>query len=144
MNNYAANAANILLNNFNTNMDIIKDTEEVPFKLSMDANGNVSLNVNQVAARTDPRLKRAMGMYRYETKSAGRGTQRMAIEQTATETDPVKILANYVTLGTGSNQKEILDIVESLKILAMQSKKIPVDVRSNGVDTLELIRQGIQ
>lgn len=144
MNNYAANAANILLNNFNTNMDIIKDTEEVPFKLSMDANGNVSLNVNQVAARTDPRLKRAMGMYRYETKSSGRGTQRMAIEQAATETDPVKILANYVTLGTGSNQKEILDIVESLKILAMQSKKIPVDVRSNGVDTLELIRQGIQ
>jgi hypothetical protein len=145
MNNYAANAANILLNNFKTNMDILSDTDVRPFKLNMDANGNITFSVNEVAARTDPRLKKAMGVYRYETKSAGRkDPSKMTVEKGMVETDPVKILYNYATLGTVNNQKEVLDIVESLKILAMQSKKIPVDVRSNGVDTLELIRQGIQ
>lgn len=144
MNTYSANAARNLITNFYTNMNILRETDQVPFKLNMDTNGNITLSVNEEAARTDNRLKRAMGSYRYETKSAGRGTTRTAIEQLPTETDPVKILSNYVMLGQGSNQKELLDNIEALRVLAMQAKKIPVDVRTRGADTLEVIRQGIQ
>ena len=144
MNTYSANAAKNILTTFYANMDILRETDQVPFKLNMDTNGNITLQVNEVAARTDSRLKKAMGSYRYETKSAGRGTIRMAVEQLPTETDPIKILSNYVVLGQGSNQRELLDSIEALRVLAMQAKKIPVDVRSRGADTLEVIRQGIQ
>jgi hypothetical protein len=68
----------------------------------------------------------------------------MAVEQLPTETDPVKILSNYVELLEGNNRDQILDSIESLKVIAMKGKSIPVDVRSNGVDVLEVIRQGIE
>ncbi len=127
------------------NISAIKETEDDPFQLKMDKNGMIELVVNPVAARTDPTLKKAMGAYRYETKSkGGRAVERMAVEQLPTETDPIKILSNYVELLEGNNRDQILDSIESLKVIAMKGKSIPVDVRSNGVDVLEVIRQGIE
>jgi hypothetical protein len=143
MNNYAANSANILINNFNTNMETIKNTEETPFKLQMDKNGVVSLGLNEVAVRTDPTLKKAMGAYRYETKTVGRGSRTSAIEQLPTETDPMKILSNYVSILDYTNQAEIIDIVKALNTLSLQSRKIPTDVRV-GVDATEVLRMGIE
>ncbi len=143
MNNYAANSANILINNFNTNMDTIKNTEEIPFKLQMDKNGVVSLGLNEVAVRKDPTLKKAMGAYRYETKTVGRGSRTSAIEQLPTETDPIKILSNYVSIMDYTNQDEIIDIVKALNTLSLQSRKIPTDARV-GVDATEVLRMGIE
>lgn len=143
MNNYAANSANILINNFNTNMETIKNTEEIPFKLQMDKNGVVSLGLNEVAVRTDPTLKKAMGAYRYETKTVGRGSRTSAIEQLPTETDPMKILSNYVSIMDYTNQAEIIDIVKALNTLSLQSRKIPTDARV-GVDATEVLRMGIE
>lgn len=145
INTYSANAANILINNFKVNVAAIKETESDPFLLKMDKNGMIELTVNPEAARLDPTLKKAMGAYRYETKArGGRATERIAVEQLPTETDPVKILSNYVDLLEGDNRDQILDSIEALKVIAMKGKNIPIDVRSNGVDVLEIIRQGIE
>lgn len=145
INTYSANAANILINNFKVNVAAIKETESDPFLLKMDKNGMIELTVNPEAARLDPTLKKAMGAYRYETKArGGRATERIAVEQLPTETDPVKILSNYVDLLEGDNRDQILDSIEALKVIAMKGKSIPIDVRSNGVDVVEIIRQGIE
>jgi hypothetical protein len=56
------------------------------------------------------------------------------------ETDPMKILSNYVAIGEGANAREVMDIIESLRILSAQSKKIPPEIRSK-IDPIELIKQ---
>lgn len=143
MNTYAANAVKRLTDSFNVNMDVIKDSEFSPFILEMDKNGNLALNVNPEAIKTDVTLKKAMGAYRYETKSEGRkGLQKIGIEIAPVETDPMKILSNYVDIDQGANSREIIDIIRSLKILASQSKKIPPDIRSK-IDPIEIIKQNV-
>lgn len=144
INTYSINSANVLVNNFRNQMETIKDTEYVPFNIEVDEFGNLELVVNPEAARLDPTLKKAMGAFRYETKAKGaRATERLAIEQAPTETDPKKILANYVSLMEGSNVNQILDIIESLKVLAKTSKKIPDNVKQ-GRDAMTIIQQGLQ
>lgn len=142
MNTYASNAVKRLTDSFNTNMEVIKDTEFSPFILEMDKNGNIALNVNSEALKNDVNLKKAMGAYRYETKGSGRSVKTVGVEMLPTETDPMKILSNYVSLTEGANSREIMDIIESLKILASQSKKIPPDIRSK-IDPIEIIKQNV-
>ena len=142
MNTYSANAVKKLTDSFNVNMDVIKDTEFSPFILEMDKNGNIALNVNSEALKNDVNLKKAMGAYRYETKGSGRSVKTVGVEMLPTETDPMKILSNYVSLTEGANSREIMDIIESLKILASQSKKIPPDIRSK-IDPIEIIKQNV-
>jgi len=142
MNTYAANAVKKLTDSFNVNMDIIKDTEFSPFILEMDKNGNLALNVNSEALSNDVNLKKAMGAYRYETKGSGRSVKTVGVEMLPTETDPMKILSNYVSITEGANSREITDIIQSLKILASQSKKIPPDIRSK-IDPIEIIKQNV-
>lgn len=153
MNTYSANAAKRLIDGFVTNMEIIKDTDVVPFILEMDKNGNISLNVNPDAIRTDTTLKKAMGAYRYETeRKTGRSTQTMAIRTQPTETDPMKILSNYTSIknaslarpfGEGSNKREIMDNIEALKLIAMQSRNIPAEIRNKTFDPIEIIKQNV-
>jgi len=144
MNNYAANTADILINNFKTNMGIISsDKSNLPFKLQIDKNGVVSLGLNEISVRTDPTLKKAMGAYRYETKTVGRGSRTSAIEQLPTETDPIKILSNYAVIMDYTNKDEIIDIVKALNTLSLQSRKIPTDAKI-GVDATEVLRMGIE
>jgi len=140
MNTYAANAVYRLTTSFNLNMDTIKDTEFSPFILEMDKNNNLSLNVNPEALKNDVTLMKAMGAYRYETKGTGRGTQQVGVQTMPAETDPMKILSNYVAIGEGANAREVMDIIESLRILSAQSKKIPPEIRSK-IDPIELIKQ---
>jgi hypothetical protein len=121
-------------------MDVIKDTEFSPFILEIDKNNNLSLNVNPEALKNDVTLMKAMGAYRYETKGTGRGTQQVGVQTMPAETDPMKILSNYVAIGEGANAREVMDIIESLRILSAQSKKIPPEIRSK-IDPIELIRQ---
>jgi hypothetical protein len=83
---------------------------------------------------------KAMGAYRYETRGSGRGTQQVGVETMPAETDPMKILSNYVAIGEGANAREVMDIIESLRILSAQSKKIPPEIRSK-IDPIELIKQ---
>tara|TARA_R110000868_G_scaffold8081_2_gene41786 strand:- start:10810 stop:12711 length:1902 start_codon:yes stop_codon:yes gene_type:complete len=142
MNTYAANAVKKLTDSFNVNMDVIKDTEFSPFILEMDKNGNLALNVNSDALNSDINLKKAMGAYRYETKGSGRSVKTVGVEMLPTETDPMKILSNYVSITEGANSREIMDIIQSLKILASQSKKIPPDIRSK-IDPIEIIKQNV-
>lgn len=143
MNTYASNAVVRLTNSFTTNMDVIKNTEVSPFILEMDNNANISLNVNPAALKEDITLKRAMGAYRFETKAMGRGiVSGVSVETLPSETDPMKILENYITIAGGSNVKEVKDIIESLRILASQSNKIPQNIRSK-VDPLQIIRQNV-
>ena len=153
MNTYSANAANRLMITFNNHMEIIKDTDVVPFILEMDKNGNLGLNVNPDAIRTDTTLKKAMGAYRYETeRKTGRSTQTMAIRTQPTETDPMKILSNYTSIknaslarpfGEGSNKREIMDNIEALKLIAMQSRNIPAEIRNKTFDPIEIIKQNV-
>jgi hypothetical protein len=140
MNTYAANAVYRLTTSFNLNMDTIKDTEFSPFILEIDKNNNLSLNVNPEALKNDVTLMKAMGAYRYETKGTGRGTQQVGVQTMPAETDPMKILSNYVAIGEGANAREVMDIIESLRILSAQSKKIPPEIRSK-IDPIELIKQ---
>jgi len=140
MNTYAANAVYRLTTSFVTNMDVIKDTEFSPFILEIDKNNNLSLNVNPEALKNDVTLMKAMGAYRYETKGTGRGTQQVGVQTMPAETDPMKILSNYVAIGEGANAREVMDIIESLRILSAQSKKIPPEIRSK-IDPIELIKQ---
>jgi len=142
MNTYAANAVKKLTDSFNVNMDIIKDTEFSPFILEMDKNGNLALNVNSEALSNDVNLKKTMGAYRYETKGSGRSVKTVGVEMLPTETDPMKLLSNYVSITEGANSREITDIIQSLKILASQSKKIPPDIRSK-IDPIEIIKQNV-
>ena len=142
MNTYASNAVVRLTDSFRLNMETIKNTDASPFILEMDKNANLSLNLNPEALKTDVTLKKAMGAYRYETKSAGRGTKTLAIETTPAETDPMKILENYVDITESANAKEIKDIIDSLRILAVQSNKIPPEIRSK-VDPIQIIRQNV-
>ena len=142
MNTYAVNAVRRLADSFNTNMEVIKDSEFSPFILEMDKNGNIALNVNSEALKNDINLKKAMGAYRYETKGSGRSVKTVGVEMLPTETDPMKILSNYVSITEGANSREIMDIIESLKILASQSKKIPPDIRSK-IDPIEIIKQNV-
>lgn len=142
MNTYASNAVVRLSTSFRNNMQVIKDTEFSPFILEMDKNANLSLNVNPDALKFDTNLKKAMGAYRYETKSSGRGTKTLAIETTPAETDPMRILENYVDITESANAKEIKDIIDSLRILAVQSNKIPPEIRSK-VDPIQIIRQNV-
>jgi hypothetical protein len=144
MNTYSINAANVLVNNFKVQMDAIKYTDNVPFMIETDEFGNLELVVNPLAARLDTNLKKAMGSYKYSTRSrGGRATETLAVEQAPTETDPKKILSNYVSLLQGSNQRQILDIVESMNVLARTSRKIPDSVKQ-GMDALTVIRQGFK
>lgn len=140
INTYSINATRVLVNNFINQMEGLKDTEISPFNIEVDEFGNLELVVNPEAARLDPTLKKAMGAYRYATRSVGRAAERLAIEQAPTETDPKKILANYATFFEGSNVKSILDTIESLNVLARTSKKIPDTVKQRG-DAMTLIQQ---
>lgn len=143
INTYSINAANVLVNNFRNQMETIKDTEYVPFNIEVDEFGNLELVVNPEAARLDPTLKKAMGSFRYETKPiGGRGTQRLAVEQAPTETDPKKILSNYVSVLEGSNARQILDIVEAMSILTRTNKKIPDSIKQ-GRDVTTILMQGL-
>ena len=140
INEYSKVSAAVLVNNFINQMDVIKDTEYVPFNIEVDEFGNLELVVNPAAARLDPTLKKAMGAFRYETRARG---PVIVTEQMPTETDPKKILANYASLMEGSNVNQILDIIESLKVLAKTSKKIPDSVKQ-GRDAMTIIQQGLQ
>lgn len=143
MNTYAINAVNKLNILFKTNMDNMKYTEYAPFVLEMDKNGNIGLNVNPDALREDINLKKAMGAYRYETKSVGRGSKTTAIETLPAETDPMKILNNYVSILEMDNAREIVDIIDSLKTIAVQARSIPADIRNRDYDPIELIKQNV-
>jgi hypothetical protein len=153
MNTYTINAAKRLTDNFNTNMEAIKDTDVVPFILEMDKNGNIGLNVNPEALKTDITLKKAMGSYRYETVRQGaRGSRQVEVSVAPTETDPMKILSNYTSIlnanlsrpfGEYDNTREIIDNIEALKVIAMQSKSIPVEIRNKSYDPIQIIRQNV-
>jgi hypothetical protein len=143
INTYSINAANVLANNFKNQMETIKETDLVPFNIEIDQNGNVELVVNAEAVRLDNNLKKAMGSYRYTTQSSGRATRTVGVEQAPTETDPKKILANYVSLLQGSNATQILDMVESMAVLARTSRKIP-DTVKQGRDALTILQQSLQ
>lgn len=143
INTYSKRAAFVLTGQFNNQMETIKQTENAPFKLEVDEYGNLELVLDPVAVKLDPNLKKAMGAYRYETKTAGRGVSRVAVEQMPTETDPKVILSNYVTLLQGNNQKQILDIIDSLNVLSKTSRKIPDDVKQ-GMDAMTVIQQGLR
>lgn len=153
MNTYSANTAKRLIDGFTTNMEIIKDTDFVPFILEMDKNGNISLNVNPDAVRTDTTLKKAMGAYRYETVGGGKAGGVKAVSVAPTETDPMKILSNYTSIknsmtlsrpfGEGSNKREIMDNIEALKLIAMQSRNIPAEIRNKTFDPIEIIKQNV-
>lgn len=143
MNTYTVNAVNRLNILFKSNMDTMKFTEYDPFVLEMDKNGNISLNVNSDALREDINLKKAMGAYRYETKSVGRGSKTTAVETLPAETDPMKILNNYVSLLEMDNAKEVVDIIDSLKTIAVQARNIPADIRNRDYDPIELIKQNV-
>jgi hypothetical protein len=113
-----------------------------PFILSSDKNGVVSLQVNPEAVKYDPNLKKAMGMYRY-----GGGRGQGAMEVAAATVDPQEILDNYTALVSvggmsfeRSTAKEIRDYVKTLNIISRQSNRIPTDIRSRGVDPLQIIR----
>jgi hypothetical protein len=134
-------AVESLTDAFMSNMVKIRDTDYNPFILEMDKNNNIRLNINKDALLIDNNLKKAMGMYRYQTVAAGRGGVR-AIEVAPTEADPMKILSNYVSLLEGTNQKEIIDIIESLKLIAKQSSKIPAGFRTER-DPLQIIKQNV-
>lgn len=148
MNTYTINAAKRLTDNFRLNMEAIKDTDVAPFILEMDKNGNIGLNVNPEALQSDMTLKKAMGSYRYVT--VGRGGRQVSVEPT--ETDPMKILSNYTSIANASldrpfgeydNRREILDNIEALKVIAMQSKNIPIEIRNRGYDPIEIIKQNV-
>jgi hypothetical protein len=152
MNTYTINAAKRLTDNFRLNMESIKDTDVVPFILEMDKNGNIGLNVNPEALKTDVTLKKAMGSYRYETVRKGRGSTQVGVDVAPTETDPMKILSNYTSIvnatlsrpfGEYDNRREILDNIEALKVIAMQSKNIPIEIRNRGYDPIEIIKQNV-
>lgn len=143
MNTYSINAVKRLIDSFNTNMDVIKDTENAPFVLEMDKNGNLGLNVNSEALQNDVNLKKAMGAYRYETRGTGRGAQQVGVDIAPVETDPMKILSNYVSITEGANQKEVIDLIDSLKIISMQSRNIPIEIRNRGYDPIEIIKQNV-
>lgn len=152
MNTYTINAAKRLTDNFNTNMEAIKDTDAVPFILEMDKNGNIGLNVNPEALKTDYTLKKAMGSYRYETVGGGKGGAVKSVSVAPTETDPMKILSNYTSIlnanlsrpfGEYNNTREIIDNIEALKVIAMQSKSIPVEIRNKSYDPIQIIRQNV-
>lgn len=153
MNTYTINAAKRLTDNFNTNMEAIKDTDAVPFILEMDKNGNIGLNINPEALKTDITLKKAMGSYRYETVRQGaRGSRQVEVSVAPTETDPMKILSNYTSIlnanlsrpfGEYDNTREIIDNIEALKVIAMQSKSIPVEIRNKSYDPIQIIRQNV-
>jgi hypothetical protein len=81
-----------------------------------------------------------MGSYRYETRAKG---SVVTTEQVPTETDPKKILTNYVSLLQGSNATQVLDMVESMAVLARTSRKIP-DTVKQGQDALTILQQSLQ
>jgi len=71
----------------------------------------------------------------------------MKQEVPAAIVDPQEILDNYTSLmsigGTPierSTAKEIRDYVKTLNIISRQSNRIPTDIRSRGVDPLQIIR----
>ena len=142
MNAYSLGAVESLTDAFVSNMVTIRDTDYNPFVLEMDKNNNIRLNINKDALVIDNNLKKAMGMYRYQTVPAGKTAGVRAVEVAPTETDPMKILSNYVSLLEGTNQKEIIDIVESLKLIAKQSSKIPAGFRTER-DPLQIIKQNV-
>jgi len=152
INTYAVNSTAKIADNFNKQMEVIKKTTVSPFTLKMDNKNNLTFMVNEEAIKTDPYLKKAMGYFKYET--VGRGGTRAIPLPTPTETDPYKVLDNYLSL-TGSSitegaekmfwvgggtTNEVKRMVESLQIIARQSSKIPVDTRSQ-IDAIELLRQ---
>lgn len=153
MNTYTINAVNRIAINFANNMEAIKDTDVVPFILEMDKNGNIGLNVNPEALKTDITLKKAMGSYRYETiRQGARGSRQVEVSVAPTETDPMKILSNYTSIvnaslsrpfGEYDNRREIIDNIEALKVIAMQSKNIPIEIRNRGYDPIQIIRQNV-
>lgn len=140
INTYSKTAAAVLANNFKIQMKELKETELVPFNIEIDQNGNVELVVNPEALRLDTNLKKAMGSYRYETRAKG---SVVTTEQVPTETDPKKILTNYVSLLQGSNATQVLDMVESMAVLARTSRKIPDNVKQ-GQDALTILQQSLQ
>jgi len=140
INTYSKTAAAVLANNFKIQMEELKETELVPFNIEIDQNGNVELVVNPEALRLDTNLKKAMGSYRYETRAKG---SVVTTEQVPTETDPKKILTNYVSLLQGSNATQVLDMVESMAVLARTSRKIP-DTVKQGQDALTILQQSLQ
>ena len=142
MNAYSLGAVESLTDAFVSNMVKIRDTDYNPFVLEMDKNNNIRLNINKDALLIDNNLKKAMGMYRYQTVPAGKTAGVRAVEVAPTETDPMKILSNYVSLLEGTNQNEIIDIVESLKLIAKQSSKIPAGFRTER-DPLQIIKQNV-
>lgn len=139
MNTYASNSALMLTERFFSNVNNLRDTEFMPFIIEMDEAGTVNLAVNPEAIRYDQNLKKAMGALSFQTLAKGnvRTTDRVA-----TVTDPFEILDNYVSLAEGGNAREIKDIIESLRIISMQSQKIPSDVRAK-VDPIVLIKQRV-
>lgn len=139
MNTYASNSALMLTERFFSNVDNLRDTEFMPFIIEMDEAGNVSLAVNPEAVKNDQNLKKAMGALSFQ--ALGRSGVK-ATERVATVTDPFEILDNYVSLAEGGNAREIKDIIESLRIISMQSQKIPSDVRAK-VDPVVLIKQRV-
>jgi hypothetical protein len=45
--------------------------------------------------------------------------------------------------GEYDNTREIIDNIEALKVIAMQSKSIPVEIRNKGYDPIQIIRQNV-
>lgn len=139
MNTYASNSALMLTERFFSNVNKLRDTEFMPFIIEMDEAGGINLAVNPEAIKNDQNLKKAMGALSFQ--SLGRAGVR-ATDKVATVTDPFEILDNYVSLAEGGNAREIKDIIESLRIISMQSQKIPSDVRAT-VDPIVLIKQRV-
>lgn len=152
VNQYATTGAARLMSNFDAQMRVISSNRESPFVLKMDDRNNLTFEINKKVMKTDPYLARAMGAFRYETVGRG-GTKAIPLPEPA-ETDPYKVLNNYLNLSGstitegaermffvgGGTANEVRKMVESLQMLVRQSERLPTEVRKN-IDAIEIVRQ---
>jgi hypothetical protein len=152
VNQYATTGAVKLMSNFDAQMRVLSSNRPAPFVLKMDDRNNLTFEINKSVMKTDPYLARAMGAFRYETVGRG-GTKAIPLPEPA-ETDPYKVLNNYLNLSGsavtegaerlfyvgGGTANEIKKMVESLQILVRQTDRLPDEIKKN-IDAIELVRQ---
>jgi hypothetical protein len=152
VNQYATTGAVKLMSNFDAQMRVLSSNRTAPFVLKMDDRNNLTFEINKSVMKTDPYLGKAMGAFRYETVGRG-GTKAIPLPEPA-ETDPYKVLNNYLNLSGsaitegaerlfyvgGGTANEIKKMVESLQILVRQTDRLPPEIKKN-IDAIELVRQ---
>ena len=123
---YAQDEINKQTDSLTANFATIASMEMNPFEVVLEK-GQVVLKLNEEAVRSDPDLRKAMSTVRV----TGRGPGQFS--STVTETDPYKVLENYMGLfnRTSGRYSDIVDNIKSLNVLYNQMGRLPEDIRNS-------------